>query len=223
MTEQLTRRATLGGELDIKPANKMRGKPFHDHAVTFSQAFGIGDALTPEKFDQWAHANGYLVVPVGVSKRSDVWLAHLQRRHQLRYSINKAAMHPRMREENRTPFIIDHAGPNLWEVRSVVDAINQDATARKLARLAVVQKRKLLYLQQSEDFVQLPPYLRMAVTDISADIESALQKTALEARDLERRIDRITERVRAAIESGEIKPSNGGIAGLLEESSSEFR
>lgn len=215
MTEQLTRTSTLG-ELNVKPANKMRGKPFHEHAVAFSEAFAIGDALTPEKFDAWAHQKGYLSVPDGVSKQSDIWLAHLQRRHQLRYSINKAAMHPRMREENRMPFTIDHAGPNLWEVRNVVDAINQDATARKLARLAVVQKRKLLYLQQSEDFVQLPPYLRMAVTDISADIDSALQKTALEAKDLERRIDRITDRVRAAIESGEIKPGNGGIAGLLD-------
>lgn len=206
------------GELDIKPANRLRGKSFHEHAVAFSEAFPIGEALTPEKFDAWAHANGYLNVPFGVSKQSDVWLAHLQRRHQLRYSINKAAMHPRLREEGRVPFIIEHAGTNLWEVRDAVDAINQDATAKKLARLAVVQRRKLLYLQQSEDFVQLPPYLRMAVTDISADIDSALQKTALEAKDLERRIARITDRVRAAIEAGEITPGNGGIAGLLDES-----
>lgn len=202
--------------LAIKPANKLRGKPFHEHAVAFSESFHIGDALTPEKFDAWAQSLGYLPeVAVGVSKQSDTWLAHLQRRHQLRYSINKAATHPRMYEENRAPFIIEHAGPNLWEVRSVADAINQDATAKKLARLAVVQRRKLLYLQQSEDFVQLPPYLRMAVTDISADIDSALQKTALEARDLERRIQRITDRVRASLESGEIKSKNGGIDGLL--------
>lgn len=205
------------GELDVKPANKMRGKPFHDHAVAFAEAFPIGTALTPEKFDEWAHQRGYLNVPKGAPKSSDVWLAHLQRRHQLRYSINKAAMHPRMREENRVPYTIDFAGPNLWEVRNIVEAINRDDTARKLARLSVVQRRKLLYLQQSEDFVQLPPYLRMAVVDISADIDSALEKTALEAKDLERRIERITERVRASIESGEVKPSNGGIAALLTE------
>jgi hypothetical protein len=203
------------GELDIKPANKLRGKSFHDQAVAFSEAFAIGEALTPEKFDKWAHEKGYLNVPFDASKQSDVWLAHLQRRHQFRYSINKAAMHPRMREENRAPFTIEHAGPNLWEVRSVVDAINRDDTAKKLARLAVVQRRKLLYLQQSEDFVQLPIYLRMAVLDISADIDEVLEKTALEAKGLERRIDRITERVRASISEGEVTPTNGGIAGLL--------
>lgn len=209
------------GELDVKPANPMRGKGFHDHAVAFSETFAIGDTLSADKFDEWAHERGYLNVPFGAKKQSDVWLAHLQRRHQLRYSINKAAMHPRMREENRQPFIIENIGHKAWEVRDVVTALQQNETAKKLAQLADVQKKKLVYLQQSEDFEQLPPYMRLAVTDLSADIDSALAKIDLESRDLDRRIARIQGRIRASIESGEVKPINGGIRGFLKGERSE--
>jgi hypothetical protein len=204
--------------LDVKPANALRGKPFHDHAVAFSIAFKIGDTLTPDKFDAWAHGCGFLDVPVEADKRSDVWLAHL---HQLRYSINKAATHPRMREENRQPFTIDYAGSKVWEVRATIDAMQRDDTARKLTRLAVVQRRKLLYLQQSEDFVELPQYLRLAVLDLSAEINQTLRETSVIAEGLEARIQRVIDRVQASIEAGEVTPKNDGIRGLLSDAENE--
>src|SRR5690349_4656093 len=81
-------------------ANPRRGAGHTDTALMFLRDHPVGETLTPEKFDEWAQRLGLLNVPTGAPKQSDAWLAHLQRRHQLRYNINKAATHPRM----DTPF-----------------------------------------------------------------------------------------------------------------------
>jgi hypothetical protein len=207
---------TSVSSVPVKPANAIRGKGYHDQAVVFSETFPIGAILTPEKFDEWAHQHGFLNVPNGAPKHSDVWLAHLQRRHQLRYSLNKAATHPRMFEEHRRPFTIDYAGQKIWEVRAPHEAIRRHDTARKLEGLATVQRRKLLYLQQSEDFSLLAPDLRNQIAEITDAIEEMLERTQLDAKHLQRHIDRVETRIQASLASGEVKPVNGGIAYLLE-------
>src|SRR4051812_16127758 len=121
-------------DVSAKPwgeANPRRGANYETEAAAFVRAFPVGTTLTAEAFDGWAQDKGLLKVPASAKKKSDAWLAHLQRRHQLRYSINTAGTHPRM----DTPFIIEAVGQNIWEVRSPETAIARNQTVERIKSL----------------------------------------------------------------------------------------
>lgn len=193
-------------------ANPRRGAGYEDQAIEFLKSFPIGTALSAEAFDEWAQLNGYLDVPVGAPKKSDEWMAHLQRRHQFRYSLNKAAAHPRM----KTPFVIEADGLCVFVVNAVHTAISEDKRFRKIQSVAETKRKQLCHLMQSADWAALPPHYLSLAESIFDDIDMFRDEIALKADGLARKFDKLSHKLKIAVERGEIKPRNGGIRGIIE-------
>lgn len=196
-------------------AHPMRGKNHEDIAVAFVTAFPVGSVLSPDEFDSWTQHAGILNVPTGAPKTSDAWKAHLQRRHELRYNINKAGPHPRMADRGVTPFVIDYAGGKKWEVRTPHESISRSGLPRKLEMLVSSHRRRLRYLMQSEDWDALSPYARVAAEALYDDITNFAQMTDVLAGQLAAKFSRLEANIKRAVESGETTPRNGGITMLL--------
>jgi hypothetical protein len=193
-------------------ANPRRGAGHTSTAVAFLKDHPVGETLSPEAFDEWAQRHGLLNVPTGAPKQSDAWLAHLQRRHQLRYNINKAASHPRM----DTPFVIEAVGRDLWEVRSPHIAITRSDMLQRVETLLVAKRKQLNYLMQSADWSILPPYERVIAEEIYNDIDAFQEDVERQASRLGRRLVRLEHKIRRAVETGEVQPVNGGIKAILD-------
>lgn len=198
----------------VKPwgeANPRRGANHEIAALAFLRAFPVGTTLTAEAFDEWAQTKGLIKVPVSVKKKSDAWLAHLQRRHQLRYSINLAGSHPRM--EN--PFVIEAVGQNIWEVRSPETAIARNQTTKRIESLTQTRRKQLAFLMQSADWSALPPYERIFAESLYDDINAFGETIEQSARQLNNKFQRLEHNLRVAVERGEIQPRNGGIKAIV--------
>ena len=117
-------------------ANEKRGVNYRQ-AVQFVNDFPIGTTLTNEDFDKWAHHHGYINVPFDADKQSDVWLAHLTRRNQLRTNIFKASSHVAMRDFGVSCFVITMTkgagGGMIVETPEV--ALQQTSFANKIETL----------------------------------------------------------------------------------------
>jgi hypothetical protein len=197
-------------------ANARRGTPaMTEAAVRFVQAFPLGSDLTPEQFDAWSQANGYLTVPVGADKQSDAWKAFLQRRHEFRYKMNLAAAHPRLREFGATPFSLEAVRLGRWEVRAPHDAALKNDVARRVDGLVTTKRRRLSYLLQSADYSALPAYERMAAEMLHEDIAAFHSTIHHQSGLLESKFLKLQAKLKQAIESGNLVPRNHGIKALI--------
>lgn len=208
--------ATQDSSLDIaeKPwgsANPLRGANHEDTAASFVRDYPPGTTLKQDEFDEWAQRHGLLNVPTGAPKKSDAWLAHLQRRHQLRYNINMAGSHPRM----EIPFVVESIKGGNLEVRTPQLAISKCKLTDRLETLCVTKRRQLAYLMQSADWSGLPQHERIVAETLYDDIDMFQQKIELEATCLNGKFAKLESKLRRAVESGRIKPQNGGIRGLI--------
>lgn len=197
-------------------ANEKRGHNYHPLALQFLKEFPIGTVLSPEQFDSWAQHKGQLNVPEKAQKKSDAWLAHLQRRHQLRYNINKAGTHPRMYESGSIAFTIDGAGPGTWEVRAPHTAIGQHELPARIVSLTKTKRRQLAYLMQSADWSVLPPHERMIAEALYDDIDTFEKVVDLQSQQLTMKFEKLEGKIRRAMAQGQLQSTNGGISGLLE-------
>jgi hypothetical protein len=209
-----------GGDLPSSEwgeASKIRGQSNMQMAMDFVTAFPVGTELNISEFDQWAHASGLLVVPsADASKNSDAWKAHLQRRHELRYRINNAGSHPRLRDNGSTPFTLDKLpGGGMYAVRAPHAAVAMSEIPGKVASFLGTKRRKLGYLMQSEDWDNLPPYERIVAETIFDDIDRFRGLIEHQVRSLESKFSKLESRLRRAVGAGQITSTNGGIAGLL--------
>jgi len=198
-------------------ANAKRGtSKMTQAAVRFVQAFPIGSELTPAQFDQWAHAQGYLRIPMGAEKDSDAWLAHLQRRHQFRYKMNKAATHPRLRdEEGVTPFTLDAMKFDVWRVRAPHDAAIKNRVIQRADTLMTTKRQQVDYLLQSADYKELPAYERMFADAMYEDLENFHAMIALQSEQLDKKFAKLQATLKHALETGTVVPRNHGIKALL--------
>lgn len=194
-------------------ANPRRGAGFEDAAIAFVHEFPIGGTLTAEQFDEWAMQVGLLKPPASRAKQSDAWQAHLQRRHQLKYGINKASAHPRM----NTPFIIETVGSGVWEVRSPHFAISRSTMLDRIESLIKTRRQQLAYLMQSADWAILPPHERTVAESLYDDIEMLKQRMELESQGLANKFAKLERKLRKAVERGDIKPANGGIRAIIDD------
>jgi hypothetical protein len=199
-------------------ANSLRGREYHELAIAFLDDFPVGGpAFSIMKFDEWAHRRGLLNVPFGAMKKSDAWLAHLQRRHHLRYNINKAAAHTRMSEAGAEPYIIESVRQDFLEVRPLHRAISENSIGERLESLVKTKRRQLSYLMQSADWEQLPPHERVVAEVIYDDISAFGSRVTFEADQITGKLRRLEARLKLALQRGELKASNGGVAALLED------
>jgi hypothetical protein len=193
-------------------AHPQRGAGHHDTASLFLESHPLGTQLRSDDFDRWAAAQGLLKLPQVESKQDDAWKAHLQRRHELRYRINKAGTHPRM----ETPFIIEAISFDRWEVRSPEVAISQNKILRQVERLTNTKKKHLDYLMQSADWSILPIHERVLAEALYDDIDLFQRQIELCATSLETKLARLQHKIRKGVESGAIDPVNSGIKRILE-------
>lgn len=199
-------------------ANPRRGVGYVAQAIAFLKSFPIDSTLTTDDFDDWAQKKGYLNVPTGALKKSDAWLAHLQRRHQLKYNINKAASHPRMLDisEGVTPFYIDSPTQGEWVVRAIHFQVLKNELPKRLQGLIGNTFRNFKYLMQGTDYNNLPDYLRTLVDLWGDEVDAFRERTGFELNLLENRATKIQQQLRKGIELGKIKSSDGSLNRFLE-------
>ena len=151
---------SLGSTLPVKAANPRRGAQYRDDAIEFAKLYPIGSTLTWDEFLDFAIDRGIIAIETlpteeeAADKQSNAWLAHLQRRHQVRASLNKASAHPAMIPYGGA-FTIEPSGGGLV-VRSTAQAIAASDAPSRIASLATSKRQKLEYLIQSTDWSQLP-------------------------------------------------------------------
>lgn len=189
-------------------------------AKRFLAEYPIGALLKPEEFDEWARKHGLLnSPPPDVPRNSDIWLAHLQRRHQFRYHLNRVAMRPLVgNEEDRTPFVIEMAGggTGLLEVRTPAMAVSKNRIATRVSSLVVTKRRQLQQLLKSADWTALPPYEKIFAETLYRSIDRFAKRTLDDSNELNEQFQELAAKLRAAIEIGAVKSMNHGIAGILD-------
>lgn len=195
-------------------ANPRRGANYEDRAREFVAAHPIGTTITAQEFDEWAWDNGYLPrLSADADKQSDAWKAHLQRRHELRTGLVRAGAHPRM----DTPFTIEHVAGGVYEICSPQVAISQTKMLARIESLTDRKRTQLRYLMQSADWSVLPAHERAFAEALFDDIEMFKDSLDLSIRSLDRKFDKLAHRLRKAVESGEIRPRNGGIKQIVDQ------
>lgn len=196
-------------------ANPVRGLNYHTVARKFIRDFPIGTTLTNEKFDHWAHQAGYLNVPFGAPTGSDVWLAHLQRRHQLRANLYKASTHPRMQEMGEECFVLSRAAGGTMIVESTGAALTHGHFATKLDSLIGTKRRHLSYLMQSADVAQMLPWQRAIAEELFNEIDEWNEDVQRKTYRLDSKFTRLVNQIKHDVESGAIKQVNHGIERLI--------
>ena len=207
--------ATLNTTIPVRAANPRRGAAYREAAINFSRHWPIGSNLTWEEFCQWAHERGLLeeAWPPVTDRNSMEWLAFLQRRHQARESLNKAASHPSLIPHGGA-FFVAASGGGLW-VRSTLQQIVGGKLIEKIGSLANTKREQLEHLIQSTDWTQLQPHLRLTVEDLNDDLDNWIERVGLDASHMEARMQKLSSRLRDLVAIGEVVPLNGGIAGLI--------
>lgn len=197
------------------------GVSYVEYATDFVRQFPIGTTLSTQQFDEWLQGRGLLRIPLpNVSKNSDAWLGHLQRRHQHREKINKAATHPRMWGRGSTPFIVAaYAGG--YEVQAPHAAAARSHAVDRIASLTVTKRRELAYLMQSADFTQLPPHERMRAEEVFQAIEEFAEDTKIGVERLHNKFSRLASRLRSSMDRGEMQSVDGSLKRLVDQRSDE--
>ena len=203
-------------------ANPLRGANYNELALSFARAYPVGSTLMPDDFDKWAVSSGGYThsVPAETERKgadghsSDRWLAHLQRRHQLRANVNKAGAHTRISSHGARPFIITQEGRGLV-VRSPEVALAKNDMTKRVTSLCGHKRKNLAYLMQSADWEVLPPHERAIAEALYDDIDKFERDISSNAEWLTNKFVKLEQKIRRACESGRIQPQNGGISRLL--------
>lgn len=192
------------------------GVSYTDYAVDFSRSFPIGTILTHSQFDQWLQYRGLLVIPsADAPKNSDAWMGHLQRRYQNRDKLNKAAIHPRMRERGSVPFLIAaYAGG--YEIQAPHTAAVHSHLGDDITSLTETKKKQIAYLMQSADWTQLPPYERAVAQEIFEAINEFSEDIKTGADRIGRKLVRLEGRIRTSMERGEMQSLDGSLRRLVD-------
>jgi len=193
--------------------NPDRGLNFHLAAKTFVRAFPVGTTLEPADFDEWAIKHGYLAPPKSHNKQTDSWKGFLQRRHELKYGINRAGTHTRMK---KNPFVIESSAGGRWEVRSPQAAIAQSNLANRVISLMVTKRRQLAYLMQSADYSSLPSHDRAYAEALADDIRDYGENVERLGRQLNDKFSRLRRKLEVAAQSGVISANSDAIKSITE-------
>ena len=193
----------------IPDENPLRGLNWDEVARQFIKDFPHGTLLNAEQFDKWAWKHGYVPEPKGLGKKTDGWLAHLQRRHILRYNMNKAGTHSRMEE---FAFTLDKIDGALYEVRTPQLAIHRHDVLKRVTCLLKVKQKRLKYLFQSADWAHIPPFDRALAEEIYDELQHFRNTVEMNVVHLETRFERLNQKLRKL----KLENSNGGIKRLTE-------
>ena len=201
----------------------LRGANYNALALSFSRLFPVGSTLTPTDFDKWAVDVGAYShsVPTQDERKgadgnsSDRWLAHLQRRFQLRVNINKAGSHTRIASHGSKPFVADQIGHQALEVRSPEVALAKNNMTTRLTSLCVHKRKNLAYLMQSADWEALPAHERAIAEALYDDIDKFENDISSNAEWLTKKFIKLEMKIKRAMQDGSLKARNGGFNRLL--------
>lgn len=203
----------------------LRGASYNELALSFSRLFPVGSTLTPTDFDTWAVGVGaysHSVPTPGKRKgadgnSSDRWMAHLQRRFQLRANINKAGSHTRITSHGSRSFVIDQTAHQTLEVRAPEVALAHNNMTDRLTSLCVHKRKNLGYLMQSADWEALPPHERTVAETLFDDIDMFISDINNKALWLNNKFVKLEMKIKRALQDGSVKSRNGGFDRLLSE------
>lgn len=186
----------LRNEMDMMPwksAPARRGLGYEDAARAFIKQFGHDEEFTPDAFDEWAWAEGYLArIPKDARPGSDPWIAHVDRRRQLKKNLNKAGCHPRMPRELRFAIIIGRKGNRNWRAVSLEAAVGSiQPYAETVVRLAAIQK-DFAHVLQGIEFADKPKWVLHILNEEYRARESEAKHLALKAEEAKGKSDRIS-------------------------------
>jgi hypothetical protein len=196
-------------------ANPLRGANHAEAAHAFLKEFAIGTTLSVDAFDDWAIRMELLPPMQSREKNSDGWLAHLQRRHQVRYNINKAAAHPRMADRGGQPYVIESASQGVLEVRTMPEAYAKNTLPERINSLCVNRRKRLGHLMQSADWSVLAPHQRIFAEALFTDITNFEEMVTLSTKQLTSKFDKLERDIKRAMLLNELKPVDGGIRQLI--------
>lgn len=197
--------------------NPRRGNNYDVEAQQFIADFPIGTTLTNAEFDSWAHRHGYLnVPPADVDKQSDVWLAHLTRRNQLRTNIFKASTNIVKMGDNCFVITMSKGAGGGMIVETPDVALQQVGFAAKLETLIGTKRRQLGYLMQSLDFAQLPPHQKALAENLYDELSGWNQVVQLQTKLFDGRMSKLVRQIRHDVDAGVVVPKNHAINNLLE-------
>lgn len=245
MTRKMLSEMTDRPRLDINAkANEKRGSRAQNLISDFWGRFGLGDKMTglhvgpmtilTEEFDRWAYSVGLLpsVPPSTADKKSDEWMAHVQRRHQAASDVRKASTHPRVRDEQgMKPFTIAFgSAENAWTdewgriqhervgvvtIREVHQQIAVGGAAEKVESIVKTKRRQLQHLMESADWSVLPEHERAIAEELSSDINMFEDQIHLSTRYIREKFQRLARKISNSVTNKVIVPVNGGIRTLL--------
>ncbi len=224
MSAITTAQTDLTTERGWGEAHARRGLSYHDLAKAFITEYPVGTTdLDQTKLDSWLYKHGLLptLPPSNTPKNSDLWMAHLQRRHIARNKLNNAGTHPRMLEEGLESFTIEVTRGIVEVCAPHVAAANSDL-ARKFGTLTTTKRKQLGYLLQSADWAALPPYERVFAEEIYNDITNFTDLVKLQSSNITRKLDRLKLRLQREEVAGRIKPHNSVSQLLLDLDDPEF-
>lgn len=173
-------------------ASPLRGVRFHEVAMEFARAFPVNSQLSQDAFVKWAAERDLLEPPPsGVDKKSAVWMAHVQKRHQLRHRINKASSHPRMTEYGVPPYTIDSIKHGDLEVRPLHVAIAKSPIASRVASLVGTKHAQVVELMQGANWAVLPVHERALAEELHEDVTTFKERIRFDAERLEGKFARL--------------------------------
>jgi hypothetical protein len=164
----------------------MTNSSYYRHAITLLQTFKLDSIITHGDFDKWAIKCGILKPPSSTEQGSDGWLAHIQRRHQVRYAINNAASNLRMREEAGVePYVIERVGTDQYHIRRLHIAVLLNKATERVQ--SYMMNKQILFedMVNVMDWSQISPYIKMNAEYQIQDLEtiSRMTTTMLEIHD----------------------------------------
>jgi hypothetical protein len=192
----------------------------HKHvAVRFAVQFPVGTTLTVDEFDLWCESEGLLTVPPSpVAKSSDAWLAHLQRRHQIKHGLNQALTHARMNAVGGVQpcriVSVSTPGGRRFEVLNLTDAVSNNKMAKSVTSLTKTHRTRILYAMQAADWEMVPAIDRLRLQMIFDHIEGYGDLITSEGERLTRRIDAAIRSIEHLVQSG-LLPASSGVRAAL--------
>lgn len=207
-----------------KPEHGNRGTTDQDirnACVAFITEFPYGTRLATDQFDAWLERQGLLNVPVNVSKRSDAWKAHLQRRHEIKRKMTTFSTTTKIRRDGtRAPFVIETiAGSNgQWEVRSPEHAISLKEPGLRVQKLVDTNRRKIEQLMASADWERLPPYMKVFARSLLGAIDTFKSTIDAHGSGLDRQFQELQNDLKELEREGVLKSANGGIKAITSDS-----
>jgi hypothetical protein len=130
--------------------------------------------------------------------------------------LNNAASHSSMHTHGGA-YVVETTCQNsgAMSVKSIMAALAEAGAGKKIEGLAKTKRQQLRYLIESADWSALPVHEQVFAEALYDDIDHFVRQIGSNAGFLEDKFAKLKSRIERLVHSGQITPTNGGIAGFL--------